>query len=116
MTPSHRYAKTGDIITEKRLKNTGRNVKNKVYMTMNKLKNKIIKMLGGFTAKEYEEWIYFEYLCGRKDTYESMLNWMKSMNGLPAEQRFREIYKTVEEEYEVYNLLYEKEKKCLEEL
>ena len=37
MTPSHRYAKTGDIITEKRLKNTGRNVKNKVYMTMNKL-------------------------------------------------------------------------------
>ena len=116
MTPSHRYAKTGDIITEKRLKNTGRNVKNKVYMTMNKLKNKIIKMLGGVTAKEYEEWIYFKYLCGRKDTYESMLNWMKSMNGLPAEQRFREIYKTVEEEYEVYNLLYEKEKKCLEEL
>ena len=37
MTPSHRYAKTGDIITEKRLKNTGRNVKNKAYMTMNKL-------------------------------------------------------------------------------
>ena len=99
MTPSHRYAKTGDIITEKRLKNTGRNVKNKVYMTMNKLKNKIIKMLGGFTAKEYEEWICFKYLCGRKDAYESMLNRMKSMNGLPAEQRFREIYKTVEEVY-----------------
>ena len=85
-------------------------------MIMNKLKNKIIKMLGGITTIEHEEWIYFKYLCGRKDTYESMLNWMKSMNGLPAEQRLREIYKTVEEEYEVYNLLYEKEKKCLEEL
>ena len=44
MTPSHRYAKTGDIITEKRLKNTGRNVKNKVYMTMNKLIEEAEKM------------------------------------------------------------------------
>ena len=44
MTSSHRYAKTGDIITEKRLKNTGRNVKNKVYMTMNKLIEEAEKM------------------------------------------------------------------------
>ena len=44
MTPSHRYAKTGDIITEKRLKNTGRNVKNKAYMTMNKLIEEAEKM------------------------------------------------------------------------
>ena len=116
MTPSHRYAKTGGIITEKRLKNTGRNVKNKVYMTMNKLKNKIIKMLGGATAKECGEWFYFQYISGKLVAYKTMLNSMKSMNGLPAEQWCKEIYKIAEEEYECYNLLCEKEKKCLEEL
>ena len=106
MTPSHRYAKTGDIITEKRLKNTGRNVKNKVYMTMNKLKNKIIKMLGGVTSEEHDELVRLQCLFEKMCSYESILDEMRFMYGCPAEQRFREIYKTVEEEYEVYNLLY----------
>lgn len=116
MTLYHRYAKTGDIITEKRLKNTERNVKNKVYMTMNKLKNKIIRMLGGVTTIEHEEWAYSQYICGRKHAYESILRRMKFMYGLPAEQWCEEIYKTVEEAHKNFNSLYEKEKKCLEEL
>ena len=110
MTPSHRYAKTGDIITEKRLKNTGRNVKNKVYMTMNKLKNKIIKMLGGFTPEEHEKLVRLQCLFEKMCSYESILDEMRFMYGCPAELWCKKIYVIVENAYNFYNSLYKEEK------
>lgn len=79
-------------------------------MTMNKLKNKIIKMLGGVTADEHRKLIRRQCLLEKMYSYESILDEMKFIYGCPAELWCKKIYVIVENGYNFYNSLYKEEK------
>lgn len=79
-------------------------------MTLNKLKNKIIKMLGGVTSEEHEKSVRLQCLFEKMCSYESILDEMRFMYGCPAEQWCKKIYVIVENAYNFYNSLYKEEK------
>ena len=79
-------------------------------MNLNKLKNKIIKMLGGFTPEEHEKLVRLQCLFEKMCSYESILDEMRFMYGCPAELWCKKIYVIVENAYNFYNSLYKEEK------
>ena len=79
-------------------------------MNLNKLKNKIIKMLGGFTPEENEKLVRLQCLFEKMCSYESILDEMRFMYGCPAELWCKKIYVIVENGYNFYNSRYKEEK------
>ena len=64
---------------------------------MNRIKDRIISWLGGYTLEELEESNFHEHFNGRLAAYSYMKKHMDSMYGIAAEEWCKSTYEYVEQ-------------------
>lgn len=78
---------------------------------MKKIREKLIKWLGGVTQEEHKKLLEYHYLEGKVWAFESILEEMRFIYGTSAEKWCEYMYKCVEYTYGHYHDLYEDCKK-----
>ena len=75
---------------------------------MNKIKNKLIKCLGGITVDEYHKVLEYKYIEGKYVTYERILMEMEEVYGMSADEWCKAMYVHVKNQHGIYRYLVEK--------
>ena len=76
--------------------------------TMNKIKNKLIKWLGGITVDEYHKVLEYKYIEGKYVAYERILMEMEEVYGISADEWCKAMYALVKNQHGIYGYLVEK--------
>ena len=110
---NHNYAMTGVTTQEKPILSEKENVKYKAFMTMNKIKEKLIHWLGGVTKEEHNKWLEYKYAHGKFHAIEFLLSEAKRLYGLTADQWSEQMYERITNTYLAYEFILSKIKKEL---
>ena len=73
---------------------------------MNKIKEQLIKLLGGVTKDEHKKWIEYKYIHGKLFAIESIRCEMRCCYGMSPEKWCEHMYNCVEKLLKEYNDLY----------
>ena len=76
--------------------------------TMNKIKNKLIKWLGGITVDEYHKVLEYKYIEGKYVAYERILLEMEEVYGMSADEWCKAMYALVKYQNEIHGHLVKK--------
>lgn len=82
-------------------------------MTMNKIKEKLIHLLGGVTKEEHNKWLEYKYAHGKFNAIEFLLSEAKRLYGLTADQWSEQMYERITNTYLAYEFILSKIKKEL---
>lgn len=105
--------KTGVTIPEKPISNQKENVKYKLFMIMNKIKENLIHWLGGVTKEEHNKWLEYKYAHGKFDAIEFLQSEAKRAYRLPADKCSKHLYEFISNTYLAYEFIFSKLKKEL---
>lgn len=62
---------------------------------MSKIRNKLIKLLGGLTVEDHKKWLEWKYINGQTFAYERLISIIKYIRELPSEEQYDLLYKFV---------------------
>lgn len=82
-------------------------------MIMNKIKEKLIHLLGGVTKEEHNKRLEYRYAHGKFYAIEFLLSEAKRLYGLPADQWSNQMYECITNTYLAYEFILSKIKKEL---
>lgn len=80
-------------------------------MTMNKIKEKLIHLLGGVTKEEHNKWLEYKYAHGKFYATEFLLSEAKRLYCLPADKWSEQMYECITNTYLAYEFILSKIKK-----